>query len=124
MAGYLHPDVLDAALQELIDNVDALHICRAAPTTYAEATSTYTLGNKATPSIGAQEAGDVSGRKVTVATFSDGEVTDTDTATHVALVDTVGERLLAAQALSSSQVVTAGNTFSLTAFDIEIPAAS
>lgn len=119
--GYLHDDILDNGLSELAD-ANALHICSAEPATYAEATATYTLGVKTTPTVGAPEAGDVSGRKVVISAFSDGEVTDTDTATNWALVDTVGERLLAAGDLSASQAVTDGNSFSLTAFAITFPA--
>ncbi|MDI6770104.1 MAG: hypothetical protein QMD04_10585, partial [Anaerolineales bacterium] len=62
-----------------------------------------------------------SGRKVTVPSISDGAVTATGTATHYAVVDTANSRLLATGALSASQVVTNGNTFTLTAFDIGIP---
>lgn len=121
---YLHDDVLDAALQELITNVNALHICSQEPANYTEATATYTVGVKATPTLGAQANGATTGRRTTVAAFSDGEVTATGTASHWALVDTVGERLLATGALSASQAVTDGNTFSLTAFDVTIPDAA
>lgn len=119
---YLHPDILDNGLSALAGSNRVLHICSAEPTTYAEASSTYTLGNKSAPSIGSPGDRTPNGRKVTVGAISDGAVTGTNTATWFALVDTGTSRLLYARALASSQGVTSGNTFSLTAHDIGIPA--
>jgi hypothetical protein len=48
-------------------------------------------------------------------------VTANGTASHYAVVDTVNFRLLAASALTASQVVTNGNTFTLASFTIGIP---
>jgi dethiobiotin synthetase len=121
MAGYLHNDVYDLGLTELDLDANVLHILSQQPATYAEVT-TYTLGNKASPTVGAPEAGNPDGRQVTVSAITDGSVTATGTATHWALVDTSGSRLLATQALASSQGVTQGNTFTLTSFTIRIPA--
>lgn len=112
--------VLDAGLAKL-DDATHIYICSAEPATYAEATSTYALGNKATPSIGAVGDRTGGGRKRTVASFTDGSVTGTGTAAAYAIVDSVNSRVLAADALSASQGVTSGNTFSLPAFDIGIP---
>jgi hypothetical protein len=116
--------VLDAALSKLDTEANRLDICSQEPTTYLEATSTYSLGNKTSLSIGAPADGTPNGRKVTVASFSDGNVTADGTASHYALVDTVNSRLLAAGALSAPQVVTELNTFSLAAFDVRIPDAA
>jgi hypothetical protein len=122
MAAQLHNDVYDDGLSTIDDNCNALHICSADPgiATYANV-ATYTLGNKSTPTIGVPED-HTSGRKVVVSSISDGTVTGTDTATHVALVDTVNEKTLVTQALDSSQAVTSGNTFTLTSFYVAIPA--
>jgi hypothetical protein len=117
MAAFIHDDAFDAALGELND-ATVLHILSQAVTAYGDV-ATYTLGNKSTPTFGAITNGDVSGRKLPVNAVSGGTVTDTGTASHVALVD--GSRLLVCQALSSTQGVTDGNTFSLSAFDIEFP---
>lgn len=119
---FLHSDVYDNGLSVLSDDVDALHICSSEPTTYAEATATYTLGAKAAPTVSAPQAGSPNGRQVTVSAITDGSVTGTGTAGYYALVDTTGERLLAARALSSSQGVTSGNPFTLTSFTVRIPA--
>ena len=118
---YLNDRVLDNGLTVLDTEANRLDICSQAPTTYTEATSTYTLGNKTSLSVGAPADRSPSGRKVTVAAITDGTVSGTGTATHVAIVDTVNSRLLAVQALSASQAVTSGNTFTLPAFDIGIP---
>lgn len=107
----------DALLNYIRTNTTTLYICSAEPTTLTEATTTYALGNKSTPTIGTVEAGDVSGRKITIAAITDGTVTATGTATHFALVS--GTELLVAQTLTSSQSVTSGNTFASAAADIE-----
>lgn len=116
--------LMDLALANLDTNANRLDICSAEPTSYAQATSTLTLGNKTSLSVGAPADRTPNGRKVTVATFSDGAVTATGTATHWAITDTTNSRLLATGALAASQAVTNGNTFSLAAFDIGIPDAA
>jgi hypothetical protein len=116
---FLNDAVLDAALDEIIDNVTTLYICSAEPATYAEASSTYALGSKASPTVGTKANGSPSGRQCTVSAISDGSVSDTGTATHWAL--TSGTVLYAAEELSSSQAVTEGNDFTLTSFTITIP---
>ena len=113
--------VYDAALQVLIDDGDRLDLCSQEPTNYTEATSTYSLGNQTTITIGTIADGDVSGRKVTVSATSGGTIGTTGTATHYAISDTTGTQLLAAGELTTSQQVVSGNTFTTEAFDIEIP---
>lgn len=117
---FLTDEAMDQGLDYIDTNGTRIDICSQAPTTYAEATSTYSLGNKTGLNTGATENGDSSGRKVVVPAITDGSVTATGTATHWALTD--GSSLfLAWQTLSSSQAVTSGNTFTLGAIDITIP---
>lgn len=104
--------VLDLALAA-IDGATRFDICSQEPTTYAEATSTYTLGNKTSPAVGAPADRSGGGREVTLATFTDGTITGTGTATHYALTD--GTNLLATGSLSASQTVTNGNALSISA---------
>ena len=118
---YINDYVLDAALSKFDTEANRLDICSQEPTTYTEATSTYTLGNKTSLSVGAPADAAPNGRKVDVATFSDGSVNGTSTATHWAMVDTGNSRLLATGSLSASQAVTSGNTFSIGTFAIRIP---
>ncbi len=114
--------MFDAALAKLDTEANRLDICSSEPATFSAATTSASLGNKVSGfSIGAPADRTPNGRKVTVAAFSDGAVTATGTATHWAITDTVNSRLLATGALSASQGVTNGNTFSLAAFDIGIP---
>lgn len=121
MAAFINDTVLDQALSYIDTNCENLYICSAQPTTFAEASSTYKLGVKATPSIGTPTNAVPTGRKVVVAAITDGTVTGTDTATWVALTDDSASLLLCAQALNATQAVTSGNTFTLTEFDITIP---
>lgn len=116
--------VFDNGLTILDTEANRLDICTAEPATYAAATSTNTLGNKTSLSVGAPADRSPTGRKVTVAAITDGTVTGSGTATHWAITDTVNSRLLATGALSASQAVTSGNTFTLGAFDIGIPDAA
>jgi len=123
MAAVIGQYVFDAALDYIDDNLSDIYICSAKPTTFTQATSTYALGDHNTPTCGAPTGGDGGGgsRKVTVGAVSDGDVTDDGTAAWVAGVYAGASKLLFAQELASSQAVTEGNTFSLTAFDIEFP---
>ena len=113
--------VFDAALQVLIDDGDRLDLCSQEPTNYTEATSTYSLGNQTSITIGTIADGDVSGRKVTVSATSGGTIGTTGTATHYAISNIAGTQLLAAGDLTTSQQVVSGNTFTTEAFDIELP---
>lgn len=136
MAGeYLHDSVLDFGLDYIATDVGDVNlrvdITSQAATTYAEATTEhddtankYSLGYEATITTTGPANGDASGRKITIDAISAGTVACTsgsETATHWALTDDNGSVLIAAGPLSASQSVTHGNTFSLTAFDIEIP---
>jgi hypothetical protein len=115
--------VLDAALAKIIEG-NRVDICSTEPATYTAATSTNTLGNKTSVTVGAAADRTPNGRKSTVPAITGGSVTGTGTATHWALTDPANSRLLATGALSASQAVTNGNTFSLAAFDIGIPDAA
>lgn len=117
---FLADYILDLALAELDTATTTLYICTQEPTTYTEASSTYAKGSKTSLSIGAPADRTPNGRKVTVASFSDGSVSGTGTVTHWAITKS-GTTLMATGALSASQAVTSGNTFTLAAFDIGIP---
>lgn len=113
--------VFDNGLTVLDTEVDKLYICSTLPTTYTEAITTYALGVKNTPTVSAPADRSGGGREVTVSAITDGSVTGNGTAGYYALVDSANTRLLAAGALSASQSVTSGNTFTLTSFKIGIP---
>lgn len=117
----LNDRVFDNGLTVLDTEANAIHITSQEATTYANATSTYTLGNSTSLSIGAPQDRTGGGREVVVAAITDGSVTGTGTATHYAIVDTSNSRLLATGSLSASQSVTSGNTFTLSSVTIGIP---
>ena len=118
---FLNDRVFDNGLTILDTEANEIHVTSAEATDYTEATSTYTLGNSTSLSIGAPADRTGGGRKVAVAAISDGSITGTGTVTHYAIVDTTNSRLLATAALTASQSVTDGNTFTLATFDIGIP---
>jgi len=117
----LNDRVFDNGLTVLDTEANRIDVTSQEATTYAEATSTYTLGNSTSLSIGAPADRTGGGRKVTVAAITDGSISATGTATHYAIVDTSNSRLLATGSLTASQSVTSGNTFTLATFDIGIP---
>ncbi len=118
---FLNDRVFDEGLSILDLEANAVHVTSAEATDYTEAVSTYTLGLSSSLSIAAPSDRAGGGRKVAVSAISDGAITGTGTVTHYALVDTVNSRLLATAALTASQSVTNGNTFTLATFDIGIP---
>lgn len=121
---FINDRVFDNGLMVLDTEANRLDICSSEPATFTAATTTASLGNKTSLSVGAPADRTPNGRRVTVAAITDGTVTATGTATHWAITDTVNSRLLATGALSASQSVTNGNTFTLGAFDIGIPDAA
>jgi hypothetical protein len=119
---FINDTELDALLASINTDVEALHICSAEPTTVTEATTTYGLGNKATPATTGPQDKSPNGRELQIDAISDGAVTVSGDASHWALVKTSAtERLLATGSLASTQTVTNGNTFTLTAFTIGVP---
>lgn len=118
MAKSVHNDVLDGAF-DVLDQADLMTVCSAEPTTRTEAITTFKLADIAmTPNTDFTKAdGDVSGRKVTVASKSGVTVDTTGTATHVALVDAT--RLLYVTTCTS-QALTAANTVNFPSWKVEI----
>lgn len=108
----------DAGLAYVIANGTKINICSSEPANFA-AIAGVTLGNKTGLTCAAASNGAVSGRKTQVPAITTGTVTGTGTATHWALSD--GSAILVATgALTASQAVTNGNTFTLDAIDITI----
>jgi hypothetical protein len=115
---YINDEAFDAGLDYLDTNGTQIDICfTQEPTTYAEATSTYTCGIKTSAVTGVPEDGAADGRRVIVSAITDGSVTDTQTAGWWALTDGA-TLLLATGPLTATQAVTSGNTFTLDAISI------
>lgn len=121
MAATLHDDVFDGALNIIKNLTENLYICKTSqPTTFDEASNTKKVGVKASPTFTGPGNG-ASGRTLTVDAITDSTVTGDGTAGWFALCDDSASKLLAAYELNATQVVTTGNTFSLTAIAINIP---
>jgi hypothetical protein len=122
MVAQLEDRVLDFGLNVLDVESSFLSVCSAEPTTIAIAATSGLLGFKSWgvgAVFGAPAAGAPNGRKVSSATISDGTITTSGTASWWAVY--AAGTLHAHGTLSAAQVVTAGNTFTLTSFDIRIP---
>lgn len=118
------PDpVMDAAF-DYVDLANIQHICSAEPATYA-GIAAVSLGSVAmTPGTDfTKAAGDVSGRKVTVAAKSGVSVTATGTATHLVLALS-SDTTLRLITTCTSQALTSGNTANIPAWKYEIAAAT
>jgi len=116
---YLPDTALDALLNYVQDSATVLHITSTEAVNYTEATTTYDLGNKPTPTIAEPSARGGGGRECVVTAITDGDVTGDGDADSWAIVD--GSELLAAGQLGSSQTVTNGNTFTLAQFAFGVP---
>lgn len=119
---FLHDTALDLLLSDVITNGEALHICSSLPANYTEAVTTYSLGEKTSPTINAASDRGGGGREAIVDAITDGAVDGDGTADYWAIVkDSATSRLLCAGDLSAPQGVSNGNTFTLTTFAIGVP---
>lgn len=111
--------VLDAALSYIANNVTQLIVCADTPTTYANATATYDLATKGSLTSGnfTGPADGASGRKLTVNQQATITIDHSGTATHIALCS--GSVLLYVTTCTS-QALTAGNTVTVPAWEIQI----
>lgn len=124
MPGKCNPWVLNNGLQQLQAQATHIYICSQEPVDYAGATSTYALGNMnfgAGLALTGPSARSPNGSKVTTVAVTNGAVTGTGNASRWAIVDSVNSRLLVDNDLAAAQAVTAGNVWSLPAFDFGIP---
>ncbi len=119
MAKSVDDSVLDGALNVIKTNVTAISVCTTQPTTRTEAITTYMLATKTISSADCTGPanGDVSGRKLTLNANSAISITNSGSAQHVAL--TSGTVLLYVTTCTT-QSLTAGNTVTIPAWDIEI----
>lgn len=119
---FIHDTALDALLLDIDTNAEELHICSSPPTTYTEATVTYSLGQKTGLVVNAPSDRGGGGRELIIPAITDGAVDADGTADYWAIVKvSATSRLLAAGDLSAPQGVSNGNTFTLTSFTIGVP---
>ena len=124
MPGKCNAWVLNNGLAQLQLLADKIYICSQEPVDFAGATTTYALGNMAFGpglALTGPTARTPNGSKVTTVAVTNGAVTGTGNASRWAIVDSVNQRLLVDNDLAAAQAVTAGNVWSLPAFDFGIP---
>ncbi len=122
MAKSVANDVLDGAWNIIKNNCTRMTACNAEPTTYAEGNATFALADVTMASGDFTIAdGDTNGRKVTVAAKSGVLIDATGTATHIALLDVTGSRLLYVTTCTSLSLVANGaNTVNFPTWKAEI----
>jgi hypothetical protein len=129
MTAQLENIMLDYGLRQM-SSAQVLSICANAnePTTYALASTTALLGFVNLGSSGIWQVANLgspaNGRSIASVTITTGTITTTGTAGWWACYDSSGGSgtLYAHGTLQATQAVTSGNTFSLSAFTITIPA--
>lgn len=119
--------VLDNGLEGLHNAADKIHICDSEPSNYTDVLS-KTLGNKnfGAPNVfGEPESPSPDDGRLSVsAAVTDGNVTADGTGAYWAAVDSSGGgQLLACGALNANVGVVSGQTFSLDAITVRLPAA-
>jgi hypothetical protein len=113
--------VLDASLAFLADNCDRVDICTTEPTTFAEATTTFTVANY-TLTAGAGGGdwtianGDTSGRKLTLGAQSGNNGTGTGAANFLAFTN--GTDTLYGVIDGDGDTVNSGSPVNIAAVDV------
>lgn len=123
MAKAVHSDVLDGALTVIKSAATRMVALAAQPADYAAATAGKLVEAVMASGDFTLAAGDVSGRKLTVAAKSGLSVTAAGTATHVALLDPTASRLLYVTTCPG-QALSSGGSVNIAAWDVEIGAPS
>ena len=111
MAKWVNDEVLDAALNDIKNNVTRMVACSAQPANFTEANSTYALADVTVASGDFTIAdGDSGGRKVTVAAKSGALIDTSGTANHVALLDVANSKLKYVTTTSTGLALTANGS--------------
>lgn len=116
---------LDANMDAMLANIaqsDMLHVCSGQPANFAGIAAVMLAEVALTAGAGNGDYtlanGDTSGRKLTVAAQNAVSITNSGTATHIALSD--GSATLYYVTTCTSQALTAAGTVDVPAFDIEV----
>lgn len=116
---------LDANMDAMLANIaqsDMLHVCSGQPANYAGIAAVMLAEVALTAGAGNGDYtlanGDTSGRKLTVAAQSAVSITNSGTATHIALSD--GSATLYYVTTCTSQALTSGGTVDVPAWDVEV----
>lgn len=118
--GKAAPDATIDSMFDYIDQCNIMHVCSGEPANYAGIAAVSLADVALTPDTDFTKAnGDTSGRKVTVAAKTGVTVDNSGTATHIAIARTT-DSTLRYVTQCTSQVLTAGNTVNVPAWDIEV----
>lgn len=118
------PDAFYDAAFDFVDQASIMHVCSAEPADYAGIAAVSLADVAMTPDTDfTKAAGDVSGRKVTVAAKNGVPVDVTGTATHVVLATVTGS-VLRYVTTCTTAALTAGNTVNIPSWSIEIASPS
>ena len=124
MGKFAADSIMDAALDEVINNGKLMTVTSGQPTTYGSAVAQGAdmLAQVAIAAADWTKAdGDSSGRKATVSTKSAVPVSATGTGDHINVVSSAGaSTLLYTTTVSGAQTLTAGNTVTFNGWRIEI----
>lgn len=118
MAKWVSSTVIDAALS-VVATADRMVALASQPSSYAEAVAGRLAEAEVAPSDFSIGAGEISGRKVTVAAKGGLPVLAAGTASHVALLRTAGSALLYVTTCPD-QPLTAGGTVNIASWNVEI----
>lgn len=126
MAKWVHTDVLDNGLNEIVSNGNVLHVIEAYSasdnfaTVVGNSVANYSLaGGDKTLSAHA-----TTGRKVTIAAKSGNNATKSSVGSpdlHLAVVDTVNSKVLFVTDETSDQAITNGNPVNTPVFEYQLP---
>jgi len=121
MGKTVHNDVLDAALSYISSNADRIAVCSTEPTTYTELITTYKLAIKTISGsdFTGPSDGDANGRKIQSNQHASITIDSSGDAEHVGLGDSGNTKLLYVTTCTK-QTLTAANTVTIPAWDIEI----
>jgi hypothetical protein len=101
----------DAYLNDSRLNTTRLYLCSQAPSTFLEASSTYALGYKANPTLGAIGNRVGGGRQYAIAAIIDGIASVSGMPTHFALVNQAGSLLLLVNSLKINTPIQVGTAW-------------
>lgn len=123
MPKYCNSTVLDAGLKIISENAAKISVCSALPSNVSEADSTasYRLAvttiSTASFTLG---AGDVSGRKITIAQQSSIAIDKTGVANYIALYSTASNTLYYVTMCTTQNLASTANKVTIPAWDIEL----
>lgn len=118
MGKFIDPTALDATLNQ-IATATVMVATAGPPATYAAADAGKLAEAALVPADFTLAAGDVSGRKVTVAAKANVAVTAAGTADHISLLDPASSRLLYTT-VCPAQALAVGGTVSFAAWAVEV----